>query len=116
MGKYIEAEKLKEIFNAKGDMAVGTPKTVFYNAAKIVDTLPGADVVSMGVHQQVCWERDVAVEQLAEYGVGFGEKKKELVQVIRCGECRHHLTRSGRCVKNEGIFSVSDFCSKGELK
>lgn len=47
MGKYIEAEKLKEIFNAKGDMAVGIPKTVFYNATKIVDTLPGADVVEI---------------------------------------------------------------------
>lgn len=42
--------------------------------------------------------------------------KDDVVEVIRCGKCRHHLTRSGRCVKNEGIFSATDFCSKGELK
>ncbi|MBR2502717.1 MAG: hypothetical protein IKB62_01185 [Oscillospiraceae bacterium] len=47
MAKYIEAEKLIDIFNAKGDMATGTPKAVFYNAAKIVDTLPAADVVEV---------------------------------------------------------------------
>ena len=113
MGKYIKAEKLKEIFNAKGDMAVGTPKTVFYNAAKIVDTLPGADVVSMGVHQQVRWERDVAIEQLTEYGVGFGEKKKELVEVIRCGGCRYYNRRWG-CRKLEINVSANDYCFMAE--
>jgi len=45
-----------------------------------------------------------------------GRFAADVVEVIRCGKCRHHLTRSGRCVKNEGIFSASDFCSKGELK
>lgn len=49
-------------------------------------------------------------------GCGNFKHKEDVVEVIRCGKCRHHLTRSGRCVKNEGIFSVSDFCSKGELK
>lgn len=39
------------------------------------------DVVSMGVLEQVMWERDVAIGQLAEYGIGFGEKKRDLAKV-----------------------------------
>lgn len=47
MAKFIDSEKLVNIFNAKGDMATGTPKAVFYNAAKIVEALPAADVVEV---------------------------------------------------------------------
>ena len=35
---------------------------------------------------------------------------------IRCGECRHFIERSGRCIKNDGFFSSGDSCSKGEAK
>lgn len=47
----------------------------------LIEKQPAADVVSIGVHQQVRWERDTAIEQLEEYGVCFGEKKKDLVEV-----------------------------------
>ena len=42
---------------------------------------PAIDAVSREVFEQVQWERDIAITQLAEYGVGFGEKKKDLVEV-----------------------------------
>lgn len=45
MAEYVEREALKGIFNAKADMAAGTPKEVFYAAVKMIETLPAADVV-----------------------------------------------------------------------
>lgn len=44
---YIEKEKVIDIMNAKADMALGTPKEVFLSVAKMVETLPAADVVTV---------------------------------------------------------------------
>ena len=44
MPKYINAENLIKIFNAKAEMASGTPKQVFFSAANMVEKLPAADV------------------------------------------------------------------------
>jgi hypothetical protein len=44
--------------------------------------VPAVDAVPRGVFNQVQWERDVAIQQLAEYGVEFGEKKKDLMEVV----------------------------------
>lgn len=38
--------------------------------------------------EQVKWERDIAIEQLKSYGVGFCENK-ELVEVVRCKDCKY---------------------------
>lgn len=36
------------------------------------------------------WERDIALSQLEEYGIGFAEKKRDdLVEVVRCKDCRY---------------------------
>ena len=48
---------------------------------RIIENMPAADVVSRGVLDQIRWERDVAIEQLAEYGICFGEKKRYLAKV-----------------------------------
>lgn len=42
--------------------------------ASTVDEAPTVDAVSRGVHDQVRWERDIAIEQLESYGVSLGEK------------------------------------------
>lgn len=47
MSKYINAETLIEMLNAKADMALGTPKAVFGNVIKMIDLLPPADVVEV---------------------------------------------------------------------
>jgi hypothetical protein len=47
MSKYINAETLIEMLNAKADMALGTPKAVFGNVIKMIDLLPPADVVTV---------------------------------------------------------------------
>ena len=106
MAKYIDSEalidRLKKVCLTDDCFGLGV-QTGISHAIECVQEAPAADVVSKETHE--------AVQKAL---IAFGET--DVVEVIRCGECRHHLTRSGRCVKNEGIFSVSDFCSKGELK
>ena len=44
--------------------------------------------VSRGVHEQVRWERDIALEQLADYGLSLGERA-DVVKVVRCKDCKY---------------------------
>lgn len=44
MPRYIDADILISILNGKADMALGTPKEVFYSVVKMIDCLPAADV------------------------------------------------------------------------
>lgn len=46
----------------------------------LIEKQPTADVVLREVMEQIKWERDIAIEQLASYGVCLGEKK-ELAEV-----------------------------------
>lgn len=106
MAKYIDSEalidRLKKVSLTDGCFGLGV-QTGINHAIECVQEAPATDAVSRETYEAVV----KALQALAE---------TDVVEVIRCGKCRHHLTRSGRCVKNEGIFSVSDFCSKGELK
>ena len=80
MAKYIDVSKVtipKDFFN---DLNV--PKLLNW-----LNSQPEADAISMAVHQQVRWERDIAIGQLEEYGICFGEKKKDLMEVVRCENC-----------------------------
>lgn len=65
------------------------------------------------------WERDIALSQLEEYGIGFAEKKRDdLVEVVRCGSCKN-LSSDGRCEEfaDDCIRpSATDFCSHGERR
>ncbi len=47
MPRYINAESLINIFNTKAEMALGTPKQVFFSAANMVEKLPAADVAEV---------------------------------------------------------------------
>lgn len=47
MPEYIEREKFRNILEAKAEMAIGTPKEVFYNAVKMLELIPTADVVEV---------------------------------------------------------------------
>ena len=58
----------------------------------LLEDSPKVDAVSRGVHDQVRWERDVAIEQLESYGVSLGEKA-EVAKVVHgrwrfCGSDR----------------------------
>lgn len=51
-------------------------------AGSIVDDMPTVDAVSGGVHDQVRWERDVAIQQLEEHGIPFGGIAPDVVKVV----------------------------------
>ncbi len=44
---YFNKEDFIAMLEAKADMALGTPKMVFLSAAKMLSTLPDADVVEV---------------------------------------------------------------------
>lgn len=46
-------------------------------------------IEALAVYPQFKWERDTAISQLEEYGIGFAEKKRDLVEVVRCKDCKH---------------------------
>ena len=94
----------------------------FVSNADIVD-MPPAKVISMGVLEQIRWERDVAIDQLAEYGIGFGEKKRDLVKVIRCKDCKWFAPNdngfatnspTGYCFHHDIDRLKVDYCSDAE--
>ncbi len=84
MAEYINKESAISIFNAKAEMEVCTPaQPYFAKAAKMIELLPAADVVSAAAYRQVAWERDLALQQLrGDYGVGLGEKKADVAPVV----------------------------------
>lgn len=76
---------------------------------------------ALAVLQQYKWERDVAIEQLEEYGIGFAEKKRDMVEVVRCKECKHYslegeTTQFGWCNALEMPTDEQRFCSDGERR
>ncbi len=72
-----------------------------YNMAiKALEQEPSNDMVSLGVFEQVMWERDVAIEQLKDLGYGFGEKPKVghwiYDRTRDCdGECKYECSECG---------------------
>lgn len=47
---------------------------------RLIKEMPSADVVEREVLDQVYWERDTALHQLAEIGKGLGEKMDDVVE------------------------------------
>ena len=92
-------------------MAIGEQRTV--------------DAVPKGAHDQVRWERDVAMEQLEEHGIPFGGIAPDVVKVVRCKDCKHWHEETGFCEEHSrfdsfgmdwNMFADDDFCSYGERK
>lgn len=84
--------------------------------------LPSVDAVPAGVYEQVAWERDLAVQQLKDYGVGLGQAK-DLVEVTHCKDCKYGDWDSEPddamvCLRtNDGFWRTgNDFCSRGVPK
>lgn len=89
-----------------------------------------ADVVSRGVFEQVKWERDMAMQQLEEHGIPFGGEADDVVNVVRCKDCKHAQNMplglcylhtepydNARGYKGDAVcVEPYDFCSCGERK
>ena len=92
---------------------------------QFIENAPAVDAVYRGVFEQVLWERNTAFEQLEEHGIPFGGTAPDVVNVVRCKDCKHcFFDLSGRdyhiCMK-QGFFSRNrvqkgDFCSYGERR
>lgn len=114
----IDADALKENLLNISFAGMG-----WYKANKAVEEMPTIDVVSYGVFKQYKWERDIAIAQLEELGIGFGQKKPDMVEVVRCKDCKHWGT--GYCGETEHIkeceyahYMVGEngYCAYGEVK
>ena len=94
------------------------------NMRNIVAKLPAIDAVSRGLYEQIKYERDIAMEQLAEHGIAFGDKSPDVVSVCRCKDCEYFAESKGkdsgkscgygRCEFVSGIIwlvCADDFCS-----
>lgn len=110
MSKYIDAEKLVNIFNTKGDMATGTPKAVFYNAAKIVEALPASDVVEI-VRCQNCMH-SVPLDRNSELNSCFYMH----CTIERGEEVRNVWHKYKKYYKDYSVVDRNGFCDSGERK
>ena len=114
-----ERDKLSPQFKHNQAMRGGIRK-----ALRCIEQSPAIDAVSIGVYEQVRWERDVAIAQLEELGIGFGQKKPDMVKVVRCKDCKHsednncpNLGESLRyCLCFDTLVASDGFCHKGKLK
>ena len=83
--EYIKRGALKAHYAWLPKDAMLTPK----DFDDIIDAQSAVDAVSVEAYKQIMWERDMAIEQLAEYGVSLGEKKRDVEPVVRCGKCKY---------------------------
>jgi hypothetical protein len=87
-------------------------------AIMAVEEAPAVNAVSLGAYEQVKWERDIAIAQLKELGIGFGQKKLDMVEVVRCKDCAFYIPWGdegkicGRVGAYYGKTKPDDFCSR----
>ena len=93
--RYIDPIELKM------SIVLNTDKTL----EEIIDDEPAAEVVSKGLFDQIKWERDVAIAQLEELGIGFGQK-------FGCEYCRYKRTsyRNMWCEIFDKIMPEDGYC------
>ena len=77
--RLIDANELLK--DARRNKAIAACLADIGDIQDLINDQPTADAVSRGVHDQVRWERDVAIEQLESYGVSLGEKA-EVAKVV----------------------------------
>ena len=70
MGRYIDTSKIIYMWQKYEDGKYTDGVTL----QSIIDKLPTEDVVSRELFDQIKWERDIALGQLEELGIGFGQK------------------------------------------
>ena len=118
MAEYIEREALYEKAYWHGehpDVENPFPDGVDAVDIKDVDAIPAADVVSLGVYEQVAWERDIAIQQLREdYGVELGQKKADVAPVrhgrwVLVDSDVEQFFMCNKC--NEKEYWESNYCS-----
>ena len=96
-----------------------------YSTEKCPYYLLNADVVSRSALEQIKWERDIAMEQLAGSSIPFGGKA-DVTTAVRCAQCMPYeepwcmlcKTRIGAGYHSRDMAyrQPDDFCSYGKQK
>lgn len=94
-------------------------------ARLMIECIPAADVVPQPLFEQIKWERNIAMEQLADHNIPFGGKA-DVTAVVRCAQCRSYeepwcmlcKTRIGAGYHSRDMAyrRPDDFCSYGKRK
>lgn len=87
MSEYITKDAVFDLLHGDDELILfarkhGESESIGERLCNAITRIPAADVVSVEAYKQVMWERDTAIEQLAEYGVGLGEKKRDVEPVV----------------------------------
>ena len=81
-----------------------------------IEAAPTIDAVPVGAYEQTRWERDTAIEQLAEIGKSLCEKMDDVAKVVRCKDCKSRDKESGFCYGRgcpAQLVPDDGFCDKG---
>lgn len=124
--EYIERDSIYRRVKERTN-PYGKPTLNYESGVKVLNMIerePAADVVSRGVFEQVKWERDMAMQQLEEHGIPFGGEADDVVNVVRCKDCKYfkHFKGCGnwchRRIRTDIEFhtKTNDFCSWGKRK
>lgn len=73
------------------------------------------------LYLQVRWERDMAMAQLEEHGIPFCGVAKDVIKVVKCGECKRFFRvfkedESGFCMYLDKWRTTDCYCENGERK
>lgn len=104
--RLIDANELREVFEMMGwkDVVAITDGQPTINLAEY-------GYVPLGLYEQIKWERDVAMQQLASYGVGFGEKAD--VQKVKHGKwipCENGGYYCSNCDRRVAFLVHNNYC------
>lgn len=99
MAEYIEREKDKYIKLSQALEVLDS--CACWWAHERMERIPAADVVPTELYNQILWERDTALAQLAEIGKGLGEKMDDVRPVVR-----------GRWITRPYLMGNTQYCSR----
>ncbi len=132
MARYIDADKLTDkLEELQFNAPTMIPVMKIYNVIELVEDQPTADVVHIDEvfrliagHSNYHGDDILAALKCVTEGKEVNPVKPlsaDVVEVVRCGECRHYLLWSdGRelhhCDKHDRVAFADDFCSYGERR
>ena len=107
--------KIAQLFKEAADLIEELQEKPWVESVQ-VDKLDQQIDALQGTIEQIRWERDIAMQQLAEHGIPFGGKADDVIKVCKCKDCKHY---DGKwCLLLDIVNSeMGDwFCGFGERK
>ena len=68
----IDAEAFQKFIKKQDE----SPDYTIYHFEEWLEQQPTIEVVPKELYEQILWERNIAMEQLEEHGIGFASKKR----------------------------------------